>query len=459
MAEVRQQQFWADEGHNLAAFRPIHYLGSKLRIAELIRQVAFSLMPGSGAVCDLFSGSGVVSSVFAPHCPVISVDIQEYARILASAIQSSGCIGWKGLREWWNSNSSEDLAEPLRYAFEPLIQIEIDAIQAATSGKPETICQLLESGSIMANRDPSNSSCEGHINEAVREVERRLERIGKSDDKSSTVSRYFGGIYFGYEQAIQLDVYLEHASKAPKGVREVLIAATLSAASDIVNTVGKQFAQPLRPRNKDGRPKRSIWRKVSKDRSLDVSAIYGASLEKFAALPKSVKGSRAVRMDCGEFLRECTDELSLVYADPPYTRDHYSRFYHVLETMCLRDNPEISTSTEHGRRRLSRGIYRVSRHQSAFCIKSSAPMAFAELFELVAARGIPLVLSYSPFNGDERTHPRVMTTSAIKTLALEYFRSADWRSAGQLSHSKLNRTDLHLEASDEAELLLICLPN
>ena len=53
----------------------------------------------------------------------------------------------------------------------------------------------------------------------------------------------------------------------------------------------------------------------------------------------------------------------------------------------------------------SRGLYRTDRHQSPFCIKSTAPGAFAELF--AGARGLPMLLSYSPFVKDG--HPRMMT--------------------------------------------------
>ena len=70
-----------------------------------------------------------------------------------------------------------------------------------------------------------------------------------------------------------------------------------------------------------------------------------------------------------------------MYADPPYTRDHYSRYYHVLETMSLRDNPEVSMTMIRagGSPRVSRGVYRADRYQSPFCIKSQAAGAFEEL--------------------------------------------------------------------------------
>ena len=42
-------------------------------------------------------------------------------------------------------------------------------------------------------------------------------------------------------------------------------------------------------------------------------------------------------MDFRQALQNLDDDVRVIYADPPYTRDHYSRFYHGLETLSLRD--------------------------------------------------------------------------------------------------------------------------
>lgn len=63
-------------------------------------------------------------------------------------------------------------------------------------------------------------------------------------------------------------------------------------------------------------------------------------------------------MDYTEALDTISEDTTVVYADPPYTRDHYSRYYHTFETICLRDVPEISTMVSKGKTQISRGIYR-----------------------------------------------------------------------------------------------------
>jgi len=146
-----------------------------------------------------------------------------------------------------------------------------------------------------------------------------------------------------------------------------------------------------------------------------------------------------------------------VYADPPYTRDHYSRFYHVLETMCLWDEPGVSTTRIHAETEtFSRGMYREDRHQSPFCIKSQAPGAFEKLCAAVRDQNAPLVFSYSPYSADSNAHPRVMTVEQITTLAEKYFSKVEQISAGRFSHMKLNSARLHIDASAEAELIFLC---
>ena len=66
--------------------RPIHYLGSKLRILDTIGETVNSVSPGNGRICDLFSGSGTVSRYFSHSRPVTAVDIQEYSRVLCTAV-------------------------------------------------------------------------------------------------------------------------------------------------------------------------------------------------------------------------------------------------------------------------------------------------------------------------------------------------------------------------------------
>ncbi len=78
-------------------------------------------------------------------------------------------------------------------------------------------------------------------------------------------------------------------------------------------------------------------------------------------------------------------ENSIVYADPPYSAVHYSRFYHVIETLVRYDHPHLEY----------KGRYRDDRHQSPFDKRKEVAGAFRLLFNAVDERKSHLVLSYS----------------------------------------------------------------
>jgi hypothetical protein len=184
----------------------------------------------------------------------------------------------------------------------------------------------------------------------------------------------------------------------------------LSTASEVVSSVGNQFAQPVRPRGRDGQPKRAALAAVSRRRQVDVMEAFERWLGRYGELPVPETCGLALRADFREVLAEPPCELAAIYADPPYTRDHYSRFYHVLETIAVGDEPEVSLMRLNGATRVSRGLYRAQRHRSPFCIKTQAPGAFADLFAGARALDGPLVLSYSPYAEGSADRPVLRKT-------------------------------------------------
>ena len=223
-----------------------------------------------------------------------------------------------------------------------------------------------------------------------------------------------------------------------------------------MNTVGKQFAQPIQPRNKSGAVKPGLVKVVQRDRSLDTLKLYQLWLSKYATLPRAIGRSQALRHDYLDAITQYGSVFSAIYADPPYTRDHYSRFYHVLETMCLRDNPAISKVMKDGSLISSRGAYREDRHQSDFCIRSAAPAAFELLFKAAREHDLPMVLSYSPHEADDGTHPRVVSISKIVEIANQHYHRVEVCSVEGVTHNILNRSELKLKKRDHAEVLIKC---
>ena len=454
-ASVFPTNNWGDrkiDGAVHEAWRPIHYLGSKLRALPALDQAILNVAPRGEPICDLFAGSGTVSAWFAESRPVTAVDIQEYSRVICEALLNPAHFSVSTVIDEiaYDLQRAEQMG--VIFAGKPLIQFEVDAMAQAQVGDLCALASLIEAGSMMTFQ--SGPKLDG-LTIAFDACRSRLSNLSVPTVGSMAL-RHFGGVYFSYQQAAELDVILDYAHSSPSIHRSTLMAAALSTASELVNTVGKHFAQPLRPRNKDGTIKNSLYRQVSRDRYKSTLDIFQETLARYVSLKDFGFENRSIQSDYVEFLGSSKFDASVVYADPPYTRDHYSRFYHVLETLALRDDPEISTNTAHGKTALSRGIYRQGRHQSPFCIRSEAPAAFDELFRLVSAKGVPLVLSYSPYASEMNAHPRVMTMEGITELAQRHFKRVDISSVGTFHHSRLNKSDLNKEISYEAEYLLVC---
>jgi adenine-specific DNA methylase len=434
------------------SFRTIHYLGSKLRVLEFIKQVVDELDYEKNGICDLFSGTGSVSQYFSSERKVVSVDIQNYSNIICSAllIPSSDEFTRSFTKDL---NTSKFIAEYLK-VFEPLITLEDSVVNGKLSLNLESVCNFLENASLYAYLSTEeNGNLIPELKSAFEETETNLKEYKYN---SFIATKYFGGVYFSFKQSVMLDAILSEIEKTDPKYHNILLASILSTASDIVNTVGKQFAQPIRPRNKNGQPKKGIIKQLRKDRNIDVLDLYNQWLNKYLNNQTTDYNHQILKVDYKEALKNLSDDVRVVYADPPYTRDHYSRFYHGLETISLRDFPKISKTKIGGKEKLSRGLYREEREQSDFCIRSKAPKAFQELFKLVAEKDRILILSYSPYDKSKGAHPRCVEIELLEEMAKVYFDIVEIRSLGKFSHSKLNRTDLHLDADDSAEVLIIC---
>ena len=433
-------------------FRTLNYLGSKLRLLDFIEDKVLDLTPQGAGICDLFAGSGCVSRKLSRLHPVVSCDIQGYSKVIGNALLHKFDLTDNVIEDFFKSLDN-DYANQLREAFAPLIDLELDAID---SKNLEVLTCILGHGSIEVFSLEHNLSC---LSDQLVVVCKNLKKAGLYDVRS-LISRYYGGVYFSYKQAVEIDIILESIHRlVSEDNRDLFLAALLSTASDVVDTVGKHFAQPIKARDSKGNIKITVYNKAVKDKTIDVAALYREWLLKYKELSKSNFQHITIQGDYEQCLRALPDYVKTVYADPPYTRDHYSRYYHVLETLTLRDTPKISTVTIHGSTHISNGIYREDRHQSPFCIKSKAPEAFSKMFELTASAGRNLLLSYSPYDETKKTHPRVVTMQQLMALAEEYFDNVETVSAGSFKHNKLNSTEHFLEASDEAELLIVCTNN
>lgn len=436
--------------------RPIHYLGSKLRMLETVKKAVDSVDSTNGCICDLFSGSGTVSKYFSSFRNVVAADIQNYSAVLCEATMSS-LDGAPTTEQIIKEITQSDLRFKQQDIFMELVEYEKECIANARQNDINRLYEIIEKGSLYIFFNEDNIECSEDLAGQLTLVKERLLSSGEINSLDSIIIRYYGGLYFSYEQALEMDNIEHYVFKRTGLLKVKTLAALLSTASEIVNTVGKQFAQPLKVRDGNGRYKGTLCKKILDDRSLNVYEIYEKWLYYYLNAGEDCHKHEIICDDYLNVLEKLKDSnVSVIYADPPYTRYHYSRYYHVLETICLRDNPNVTTTFPNGTGGISRAIYREGRHQSPFCIKSQAERAFDNMFRKVKELGVPLVLSYSPFNPSQAVTPRLQTVEQLIKKAQVYFSDVSTISPGEFTHSKLNCTDKNFKTNHEAEILILC---
>lgn len=437
--------------------KSVHYLGSKARMLTSIKRYIDELNPYNGRVCDLFCGSGVVSEYLLQNYDVLAVDIQNYSKVYCEARLTGGVQGINCNKIETDIKHSAVRENNLK-DYKPILDYEEECRKALKSGALEPMYEIIEKGCLYAyleNLEYVDSPLSPALEKAFSDVKENIGTRMKSID--SVFVRYYGGLYFSYKQAIDIDAIASYAFEQPEPLKSKILAALMGAVTDVVNTVGKQFAQPLKVKNKDGSLKKNLAHKIKSDRDLDVFVHFNTWMSYYLKRPLTEHNFEVICDNYINVLKKIKPgDIEVVYADPPYTRYHYSRYYHILETLCLHDAPKISTTFPNGKGGLSRAVYRNDRHQSPFCIKSKAPQAFDDMFKYVHEAQASIVLSYSPFDANSGATPRLLSVEGIVDIAGKYYQNVEVVSPGQFMHSRFNRQDNNYEINYEAERLIIC---
>ena len=197
----------------------------------------------------------------------------------------------------------------------------------------------------------------------------------------------FADGYFGLRQAIDIDsARYALDSGLATGVIDHdtfrwLLIALCQAANRIATTTG-HFAQFLKVKSNNLRAytaqrRRSFWE----------NWVQCASGLRPIGLRHWRRRNRAFNCESLgllSMLQVGSLRPSIVYADPPYTDDQYSRYYHVWETLVKYDYPAAN----------GEGRYRPDRFQTPFSRIDDVGWAFKELIRRSAALDADLVLSY-----------------------------------------------------------------
>ncbi len=421
-----------------------YYLGSKRRMARELASCVREVNEG-GRVIDLFSGMGSASLSLSIDQNVTSIDVQEYSRVVCAALVADYSHDPSLDKLFFDlfDRRLENLAEIYR----PLIEYEDAAIESYLEGDGVALSGIIEHGCMLPEY---RKAVPPELSKAMSKVDAACEDTSLPD----TIARYFGGTYFSYWQAVALAAARSCILELPDNERDRFLASIVCAASRCGSTVGGQFAQPLRTVGSNGRIKMQTLAKAVKQRQRNLGDCIRKTLKEIDSLRKPRKGNLVIKDECCHYLATLGEQVGAVYADPPYSRYHYSRYYHVLETIAIGDEPKVTLNP--ATKEPSRGVYREGRYQSPFSTRGGAHESFERLLTMCAAAAPALVLSYSPYPSNKPSTPRMVTIAELVGIANRFFKSVEIRNVEGVVHSKLAAADEILDAAKNAEVLIVC---
>lgn len=299
----------------------VSYMGTKRHLANSVAELAVNCK--EGALLDVFSGMCAVGQAVAPNRPIWSNDLQTFAVLVARCqFCHPGASPTADMAEEDLSRHFGRHLNTLLLENQQEVNTEKSAIERVCYG---TLSKLFEDQIFVANRLHHGSGTNYRL----------------------FLQRY-AGTYLGWQQCAEIDSLryaIDQIVDQPR--KDWFLVALSGAMARCANTTG-HFAQALYP-------KASNIRKIvgQRGRSIWTEFLYAVDrLEAIGSDDWRTK-NRVFRSDAGKLLAdlEGTTEVGVVYADPPYTADQYSRYYHLYETLILYDYPSAR----------GRGLYRDDR--------------------------------------------------------------------------------------------------
>lgn len=433
--------------------KPLQYLGAKNRVIDSILEESLNHI-NEGYVLDLFSGSSIVSQAFSNNgFKVISNDVQKFSGIISNTFLNID-LKISDLDITPDILIKNDSAENNFYGIYRYY-IEQEELFLKNKNTIELL-KLYKNFPLLWNNVRSEAI---KINEIISKMALHLNE--PSFDIAPLFTSLYAGTYFGIKQSIKIDLFrnrIEELSKAKKistWQYNLFLTSLISVISKIVNSSGKHFAQPTKF---DNIIKNELLEsRLFKNRTLDIDTILAETIAQNLNKIKNtfLPTSNIVLNMSMESIIQKIDELpniDLIYADPPYTAQQYSRFYHIPEILIDYKIPELQIHLG----KITKGIYPENKFKSRFCSVSKAPEAFSDLFNLTKKTNSTLVLSYSESKSGKTGNQRMITLDRLKSLKEKIIPNYDMRVIElDLKYKQHNHQDLINKKNEDSEVLII----
>lgn len=380
----------------------IKYMGSKRKLIDFLADSINEIYEGE-PICDLFAGTSILSGALGHQTIMYSNDIQSYSSVFAKT--------YLGNYQW---DEYPDLLKDILIK----AQKHVDYVKELYPDLEFDYSFQLE------------------VNEfnALEQQQQDLIYLDFEDVEHHLFIKNYSGTYWSFEQCLWIDalrVVAEEYSNTP--IYYPILSSLMFAMAYNAQSTG-HYAQYRDANNVASMNDIIIYR------CKEILPYFEKKLEELIEFTgKNTLKHVVTTLD----YKDCLDDIprgTLVYADPPYTFVHYSRFYHALETLVRYDYPNL----------LFKGRYRTDRHQSPFCKRTEVVEAFESLFKKVRLKNSKLLLSYS--NTGMISLKRIINI-ANETLGKNY---SVFTKAFDYKHSTMGRSED--KSREVQEYLIIAKP-
>ena len=364
------------------------YMGSKRELLPDILEAIKKLITPRKTVLDIFAGTGSVGAYLKNDYTIYSNDIQKYSKVIADALICSNSIEsfpnlvtcLRDLKGYYGKNLKK-LNEILSTTIE-----ESKSFVAIEKGfwnelKRKEYIRFFESFPSALNKFKTKNK------ELI-----KLKDMYFKNNESSNFNSFpycqtvllFSETYFSIQQAVEIDSLRYAVDKVfdDEIPKNIALSALIYAHSYCSSGTGhfamfRDLKDITAVEDTFLYRKRSVW-SLFKSKLNEIVNYYN--------FDQSFE-HKTFTMDYKELLdnKKIIKNVDVIYADPPYSFVHYSRFYHATESLVKYDYdiPEF------------KGRYRTDRHQSPFCQKKNVEAAFDYLIEKANEFTIDIILSYS----------------------------------------------------------------
>lgn len=334
------------------------YMGSKRwmlgnGLGELLDVAA----PKATRFVDLFAGSAAVAVFVATRhkVNVLAADLQTYSKVLSAAVIE---------------RTADIQAEAVWASWKKAAQEKVSAVRSIPDVSKVTKASVEDARDWCAQR------------------------------RGRVVTRAYGGHYFSPAQAIWIDA-LRSTLPADEPASMVALAALIEAASYCAAAPG-HTAQPFQPTRTAKPFLIDAWARSVANR---VEVVFGDLCKRHAMVQGNAVVASAVDL-IPQFKKG-----DLIFIDPPYSGVHYSRFYHVLETIATGTCYEVSGV----------GRYPDSefRPKSDFSVKTKSKKALDDLLGGIAEQGASAIVTFPAHDCSNGLSGAIVRETAAKYFSVE----------------------------------------